>query len=76
MATAREIGFRLLFVAVGVALLLSTLWVALTFSGWWRIAVAGFALGWWKPLVEVFVERPLETSDGAASSRTGRSDRP
>jgi len=69
MATAREIHYRVLYLAVGATLVLVTVWAAAALPAWWWVGPAGLALGWWSTLVRVGVEHLLGASDDAYRSR-------
>jgi hypothetical protein len=59
MATAREIRYRVLYLAVGATLVLATLWAAVALPAWWWVGPAALALGWWSTLVRLGVEHLL-----------------
>ena len=69
MATAREVRYRVLYVAVGATLVMVTLWVAAALPDWWWIGPAALALGWWSTLLRVGVEHLLGVCDDAYRSR-------
>jgi hypothetical protein len=72
MATAREVRFRVLYVAVGVVLTLVTIWVLAAVSPmWWAVIPGVLCLGWWYPGVQTLTARALGHDVSGDAYRSG-----
>lgn len=72
MATTREIRFRTLYLAVGVVLLIITVWaLAVAPSPWWAVIPGFLCAGWWYVGIQAWVSRMLGHDSVGDAYRSG-----